>query len=147
MRSILPAILLFLFLNSSAQNNEATKPGTSEYFLKKSKTQKTTGFILLGGGVMLMGTGMVIGINETLNVIGNIGNPDSKSSLAGGAICFYTGLAASVASIPFFVSAGKNKRAAAEVHGSFKMQKLTYPGLTTSYNKMYPSLVLRIDLN
>jgi len=70
------------------------------YYLKKSKGQKTTAFILLGIGI----TCTVIGGNEVAN------NLFTESN--GGVALMVAGLLSSVASIPVAASSAKNRRRA-----------------------------------
>ena len=67
------------------------------YYLKQSKQQKTFGFVLLGGGITLT----IIGGNKIAN--------DIFSKSTGGEALMLIGTLASVASIPVFLSASKNK--------------------------------------
>lgn len=105
-------IFLLMILSAYAFNTfsqQTAKPtGTKEYYLEKSSNQKKAGWILLGAGTAAAVVG-VIGFNETFNIFSS----SSGSDIYG--IIFLAGVAADLASIPFFISAGKYKRLAAEV--------------------------------
>ena len=62
MRVLLTIFLLFSVMTLSAQGTKETK----EYYLNKSKNQKTAGYILAGGGAALIisGTPTIRGFND-----------------------------------------------------------------------------------
>ena len=113
------SILLLIFFINILEINAQIKPGASinsqtlpDYLLKKSKNQKTAAWILLGSGSAVAIAGSIIGTNAVKN-----SNPNDPfdifppGSLAGGAMIL-GGIAAIVASVPFFIASGKNKRKA-----------------------------------
>ncbi|CAN5751965.1 hypothetical protein BH10BAC2_BH10BAC2_07120 [soil metagenome] len=68
-------ILLFILafaIGKSFGQNPANSIKTKDYYLHKSKNQKTTGWILLGSGVAAIGTFLVID-NIDYGVIGIVG--------------------------------------------------------------------------
>jgi hypothetical protein len=76
-----------------------------DYHMLKSKQAKTTGWIMLGAGIGMTIAGL--GINTSGGIVdGDSTNNDEGLWLS------YLGAATTVASIPFFISAGKNKRKA-----------------------------------
>lgn len=78
-----------------------SQPKTKEYFLERSKKQKTTAWILLGTGATAI-------ITEAIVDNSHRGTGQSLTGgviTLGGAICTLT-------SIPFFVSSSRNKRRA-----------------------------------
>ena len=109
---------------------------TKEFYLSKSKHQQTAAWVLLiGGTAMLIGGAMAFdkswdeGSNTQTDILG---------------IITFAGLVADVVSIPFFISASKNKKKAASL--SFGNQNIFSP-LDKSYcRNAVPSLTLRIRL-
>jgi hypothetical protein len=105
-------------------------------YLRKSKNQKAFANILLAGGGVLFITGSL----TTLRDFGNSSSePEHDPTL--GNILLVTGLAAMVASVPFYIASSKNKKKAVAI--SFKNERaqqirnnhLTYrtiPSLTVS---------------
>jgi hypothetical protein len=89
-----------------------------DYYLSKSKNQKTMGWIMLGCGTGLFITGIAVGNkdNNDPNELDFGPNFDAALWLMGG------GLAAGVASIPFFVGSANNARKAALI--SISHQKI-----------------------
>jgi hypothetical protein len=111
-----------------------------EYYLKKAKNQKTTGWVLLGTG----SAAGIIGI-ALMASNGFVINPteENENAAGTGGVLFTTGVLCDLASIPFFISAGKNKRRAAEI--SAGTQK-TYLPLNSALTMRYiPSLTVKID--
>jgi hypothetical protein len=56
------------------------------------------------------------------------------------------GLSLAVASIPFFISAGKNKRKAAAVAGVLKMEQSSLLHGAIVVNHSYPAIAVRLRL-
>ena len=100
------AILLFLVATSiiQAQVIDQKSQELHDMYMQKHKTNKTVGWISLGSGVALIGIGAVVYSNDfTLNE----SNPNTASGILLG-----VGAGAALVSIPFFISAGSNKRKA-----------------------------------
>ena len=117
MNKTLSILLLIFFMNVFKIDAQINKPepfkneqhNMADFFLKKSKNQKTAAWILLGGGAGVALAGDIIGTNAIKN-----SNPDElfpRGSLAGGGMLL-GGVIATIASIPFFIASGKNKKIA-----------------------------------
>tara|TARA_R110000796_G_scaffold1336_2_gene5356 strand:- start:72724 stop:73125 length:402 start_codon:yes stop_codon:yes gene_type:complete len=128
-------LLLALLLVSSVLVGQ-TKEFSKDYFLQKSKKQKTAAWILLGGG-----TAMAVGGFATFDSSWDSGSA-STTDIAGiiGTVGFLTGLA----SIPYFISAGKNKKTAMSITFDYKPIYLSGDNLVST--KAHPTLTLRIKL-
>jgi len=114
---------------------------TKDYYLKKSKNQKTAGWVLLGGGVVMASVGLAISSRQiTDDPIGYLTTDKGNASVA----VAITGLGISLFSIPFFISSAKNARRAATI--SFNNQKVYYLQQNGLALKTVPSLTLRISL-
>ena len=100
---IIFTMLLILSATSFSQQTNPSQALTRADYLQKSKKQKTTAWILLGGGAGLATAGFIIGNSST-------SFDDNK--LTTGALLIIAGGVAMVGSIPFFISAGSNKRKA-----------------------------------
>ena len=108
---------------------------TKQDHLQKSKKQKTTAWIMLGGGTAVG----LIGLSKI-----NLAGSDREINNTPGTIMFFTGLASSIASIPVFIASKRNKRMA---------MKLSFmPGLTpvlqgNNYTqKSQPSVHIKISI-
>ncbi len=109
--------LLFLAVKPFSQTPALSK----DHYLKKSKTQKTIGWVLLGGG----GAATIIGLTfASNNVFENIGKDEHPEEAL-----FYTGIAMMGVSIPFFISSAKNARKSATI--SFNNQRVLFPQQNT----------------
>jgi len=76
-----------------------------DFYTLKQKKNKTTAWVMLGTGIGMTIAG--IGINMSGGILdGDSTNNDKGLWLS------YLGAATTIASIPFFISAGKNKRKA-----------------------------------
>ncbi|HXS58758.1 MAG TPA: hypothetical protein VN726_21690 [Hanamia sp.] len=114
-------ILLVIFLSNIFEiNAQVNKPDSSinaqpkmaDLLLKKSKNQKTAAWILLGAGAGAAIAGTIIGTNAVGNYDPNDPfNIFPRGTLAGGAFIL-GGAAAMVASVPFFIASGRNKKKA-----------------------------------
>ena len=92
-------LLMVIGFNSFSQQLKNKEQKLPVDYLEKSKKQKTTGFILLGGGVAMITSGAIAMPNST-----------SKGGTEG--LIIFGGLTISTASIPFFILSGSNKRKA-----------------------------------
>lgn len=121
MKKSLTTTLLLLFA-VSVFSQDVIK--NREYYLQKSKEQKTLGWIFLGGGAGLIVAGISIQTGEA--------NADFNFSGTGLAIA---GVAASLVSIHFFKKAAKYKKLTATI--GFKNQPLSITGIKGAFE---PSL-------
>ena len=125
--------LLLLTVKSFSQTPALSK----EDYLKKSKTQKTVGWVMLGGGVAMTTIGYVI-INQQVN-------DDPLNAITTGqgyVVLMIAGAASALGSIPFFISSAKNARRAAAI--SFNNQKILFPQQNTFVLKTQPTVTLKI---
>ena len=146
MKKTLLIPFLFFALTGMTQKNDSSSKQSYEYYLAKSKKQKTAGWILLGAGTTMMLSGAIIGYAQLWNDLGNLFEPENQSHSAAGEILFFTGLAGMVTSVPLLISGSRNKKNAIMMKSSFRMQSVTYPGAYYSSRKYYPGLTLTIKL-
>lgn len=114
---------------------------TKQDYLEKSKQQKTTAWILLGGGAAVTTAGFII-FSENFCPLG-CSKSENNSANAGG-IMILAGGVSMLASFPVFISSGNNARKAAEL--SFKYQPMNMPRYTGAIPRAYPSLTLTIPI-
>ncbi len=138
---LLSFLLLSLVATCFAQYADTTKHILATDYLKKSKKQKTAGWILLGGGTLITGIGVVVG---AATAVGELIYGESKSVTAG-EILIPVGLLSMAGSIPLFIASGKNRRkAAASV--SFKMENATNIYQCSLTSASYPAVAIHIRL-
>ena len=122
------SVIIMLAAHSFGQDTTSKIQPISDEYLQKRHSQRVTGFIFLGIGVTTLA---VISRGQTdLNVL---------PVLAVG------GIAATVISIPLFISAGKNKRKAASL--TVKKEKALIPRYGGITQKSFPALTLKFNLN
>ena len=128
-------VLFTIMADISGQPAHHSNPD-KEFYLSRSRNQKNTAWILL-----LSGTAMTIGGSVAFDK-----SWDEGSAMATDIFGYITlaGVMADLASIPFFISAGKNKRRAASI--SFNLQH--YPPCHYIAGNTSPcaSILLRIPL-
>ncbi|NNL15077.1 MAG: hypothetical protein HKO81_00365 [Flavobacteriaceae bacterium] len=115
-----------------------------DFYSLKHKRQKTTAWILLGAGAALTVKGLVTVDNSNKKLSKSTGWEGLGYVFegGGGGMIAILGGATAVASIPFFISAGKNKRKASL---SIKRESLSFGNLNTKKSQVL-SAVVTIDL-
>jgi len=124
--------LMLLILSSSSFSQEVipSQPYSRDDYLKKSKEQKTTGWIVFSGGVAL----------GTISAITILTNSGSYTSVLG--ICL--GGVITIFSVPFFNAAVHNKEKAIRL--SFKNESAPLIQKSSFIYRSVPSLTLKITL-
>lgn len=110
-----------------------------EVYLKKSKTQLTVGWAMLGGGVAMTVAGGVL-FSNNFELFSN----KNDTEAATGGVLFLTGIGCSLGSIPFFISSGHNARKAAAI--SFNNNKMMLPQQNNFVAKAQPTITVTIKL-
>jgi hypothetical protein len=142
MKKVITLLLLIaLSATSFSQQTEPNPTLSKQDFLLKSKKQKTTAWILLGGGTGLAMTGLVMGLSDLGEAFGRAytGQNGSVNSEAAGTV-FLVGLGGMVGSIPLFVASGRNKRIAMSL--SFKNETTPQIQKNSLVQENIPSLKL-----
>ena len=111
-KKIIPfCLLLAAHVTVFSQTVTSTASMQTDY-LKKSKSQKTAAWILLGGGTTLIIIGGALALHDFGEGLGNIFNPNPQpthdNSTAAGIVAI-AGAASIVGSIPVFINASKNR--------------------------------------
>ena len=118
-----------LKLNSFLQD----QPYSKEYYLHKSKNQRTIAWVMFIGGTAFFLAGTYIALDNLY------GEPTTAAP-----VLFWTGTASMLGSIPFFISAGKNKRKAASI--TFINEKIWMPQQGALVGKMQQGISLKLSL-
>lgn len=138
-RSFLILLCLLYFLNISAQNIESS-PQQVLRLSDKAKKQKSTGWILLGGGAGVTLIGAAIGVANVWDEI----LLEERGAVDAASVMVITGLVSMAGSIPFFIASGKNrKKAAALVF--IKMENSSYVSQYTKTDINYPAITLSVS--
>ena len=120
--------------NTSPYDNAAID---QEDFLKKSRSQRTIGWIMAGTGTALVATGFVVAFADAMETAfsGDSYNKTGEAMIIGGVAC-------AAGSIPLFIAANKNKKKARLAIGT-----QTIPvGFRPGQQLRYPSAGIRIQL-
>lgn len=116
---------------------------TKDYYLLKSKHQKTAACIMVGGGTTLFVVGTIIGDHGFFNLFsGQFDKANNNIGLAG--ILDITGGAAMLGSIPLFIAASKNKHKAMNL--TFTNESMPAMVKNITGNKFIPSISLKFNL-
>ncbi len=113
-------------------------PGKTDY-LKKSKDQKIAAWVLLGTGVVLD----IIGIATYPDEILFLTESQKQQEKTAGVLAV-TGIAFMLTSIPFFISAHKNKKRAMSI--TINTQQFRQLKSSNLYTVNYPALTMKIRL-
>ncbi len=143
MKKILAMILLLAFSAACfAQEPTPAQTKTKEELLRKSKNQKTTGFIMLGAGAAAVAGGVTLML---LN-IDLYGDPSESSNFEAGTILTVAGGVAMAGGVVFLIVSGNNKQKANAMTASFKMEKGVPPMLRDIGPTYYPALSLKFNI-
>lgn len=104
----------------------------SQDYLKKSKSQKTAAWLLLGGGI-------------ALDVIAAAWAGSDFSS-SGPDVLFVVGSASIVGSIPLFIAAARNKRKAKAATGFLKFEKTPVIQQSGFALRSFPALGVKMHM-
>ena len=128
MKNFLLVICLFIVVSGSyAQQTEPSPVMTREDYLKKSKSQKTTGFILLGIGAACLG----------IAAPGDVSFDALPVLVIGGSV-------AVLSSIPLFIASGKKKRKAMNMSASIDLQAIQDLNKVEMSPKYYPAISFKL---
>jgi hypothetical protein len=134
-------ILVLLSCTFSSYSQRITKDMLeTNYYLQKSKKQKTAAWILLSGGTVMCAIGYVLFISEGLKGDGIYGN---KAKIA--LTMFYAGGAAAIGSIPLFIASTRNKGIAMSGTVGLKMES-NISQQPSFVKETYPALSLKINI-
>ena len=129
MKKMILFFLLTVFTTNLFSQPTTTPPLTKADYLKKSKSQKTTGWILMGIGATCIG----------IAAPGNISLNTVPVLVIGGG-------AAVLGGVFSFLSAAKNKRRADKMTASFKMETGTLVQQFSIGRTAFPAISVRISL-
>lgn len=125
-------MLLLITTSSFCQQTDFSQSLTREDYLKKSKNQKTTAWILLGGGVALGLAGPVLWASTGI-------------SDSGVDVLMVAGAASIAGSIPLFIAAGRNKRKGMNASTYFEIRQNRVPTNTALNLHSTPTLSLKLN--
>jgi hypothetical protein len=140
MKKIILTLTLVITTISSFSQTVPSDVKTKDYYLTRSRHQKTAAWVMLGSGVALTGIGIGVAVAETVDYA--FGNSNTSNT---GGVLAVVGIASVLGSIPFYISAAHNKHKAAEI--TFNMQKMpVLAGVVNHTTIFQPALKLKIAL-
>ena len=128
-------IFLFSMVSLGGYSQIEKQDYSKDYYLQKSKNQRTVGWVLLGAGAAVGTVGLIVASDAEWFF-------DDSDKLGTGLTLFTVGAASTLASIPFFIIAGSNSRKAA----SFSLQSQNYYNQGQELSGIQPALSLKIEL-
>lgn len=143
------SVILAFSATSFCQQNVQKQSLARTDYLQKSKNQKKTAMILLGGGAALIVTSLVIPQGEPTGfqfdpISGGFYEGHKNDGIKGALVL--TGVVSMLGSIPFFIASGKNKRRAGKASAFFNMEKMPVLQGTVISNQSFPALGIKINL-
>lgn len=84
----------------------------ADFYLRRSKNQRTVGWVTLGAGVILSGIGLIVATNSEGGTYDQYGNYSEDNNTAIAAVLLITGGLSGIVSIPFMIIASGNKHKA-----------------------------------
>jgi len=133
-KNIIYFLLLALPAAGFCQKTNDSVPVIKTDYLVKSKNQKTAAWVLLGGGVALIGAGFLIGDSK------NATFDDAGTGVVLGGIGFLS----AVGSIPLFIASGKNKRKAMKASAFIKLETVPLLQKQSFVQNSYPAFSVNI---
>jgi len=137
-------VFLLTFQHSQSQvidtSTDKSPQESYDYFSLKQKRQKIGAWICIGSGIVMTLTGLTINSSDEIVEIYTLGLAEVEDVHKGDWL-IYLGSATTIASIPLFVSASKNKRKASM---SLKGETVSFGNLTYK-NSKHLSIALTID--
>jgi hypothetical protein len=149
---ILYALPLVFSVGAFCQSTPNDMQAVKTDYLKKSKNQKTTAWVLFGGGVAITTVIVVMAsvkvTEDYVNVIAGVfsSQPVQENNYTAENILLITGTASMLASIPFFIASKKNKRNAMAMSANIKMENARMLQYQSFVQTSYPAIVLKIKL-
>ena len=138
---IIPLLLLILSVAVFSQQAMSQQLLSGEDYLTKSKKQKATAWIMLGGGALMTAGGYTLMIYEGLQ-----GDGVHSSKFTVYRTAFYLGGLSMLGSIPLFISAAENKGRAYGMSAGLKMERTTVVQQGSLVQQSYPALAVHIKL-
>jgi hypothetical protein len=137
MKKVITGIVILMLCHTVFSQQQTPAPTlTKQDYLQKSKSQKTTAWILLGGGAALVVAGSALFADDF-----NLYEADSGT---GGGVMMVAGAVAVGASVPFFIASARNKGRASAMAAGIKLEQNNMIGQNGLVFRNYPAVTLKI---
>jgi hypothetical protein len=127
-------LLLLMTTSSFCQEIGFSQSSTQKDYLQKSKRQKTTAWVLLGGGFVVAVGSAILDVSS-----------DWSKSETPYLVAISTGGASMLGSIPLFIASGRNKRKAMNASTYFEIRQNPIPTNTGLTLQTTPTLSLKLN--
>ena len=150
MKRIIIFSLLLVFATTSFCQQTVQKHSLPQAdYLQKSKKQKKTAMIFLGGGAALIVTSLLIPQGEPTGsqfdpISGGIYEGHKNDGIKGA--LGLTGVVSMLGSIPFFIASGKNKKKANNASAFINIERTQVWQGTSIINQSFPAIGLKIKI-
>lgn len=145
MNKIILSLCIFCFSATAFSQTETDFiPVTKEDYLKKSRNQKTSAWVLLGTGVVLDIAGIVTTGNNADKELGNLFSGKQSVNHTSEYILYITGTAALAGSLTLFIAAKRNKKKALSTSFEINNQQLQQLKNNSLYTFNYPVLTFKL---
>lgn len=124
-----------------AQQIQGEPPKTKEDLLQKSKTQKTSAYLLLGIGAAATIGGAIL-FDDNFTVLGE-GDNDVA---AGGVVLIAAGGLSMLGSIPLFIASSNNKARAMAMSAGIKVERSPSGVVSAFPSTVYPAIAVKFQL-
>ncbi len=138
-KNIICIMLLIFSVTSFCQQTKSLQPLTPEEYITKSKNQKTIGWIVFGGGTLVLA---ITAISSASNVC--IGTGCTKRSPF--PLTSFLGPAMMVSSAPLFIASARNKKIALEISTSLNFEKTKSVVQQPTVFQFFPVVGVKINL-
>ena len=145
-KTIVFTLFLVVTYASFSQQNFATKTLSHNALLKKSETQKTVAWLLVGGGTAAYITSVIMARSAISSDLGSSSTSTNRRYLTPSSVVYTSGLILAASSIPFFIMASHNKHKAMAVIASFKIEEAPVIQHASFISQSYPALSIRINI-
>ena len=145
MRKIITVSAVLLFTINSFCQTTVNTVTIKNSLLQKSKNQKTTGWIMLGGGAVLLGAGLSIRTSvDNFDNPFDVLNEDNYHGFGARGALIAGGVAAMGGAVVFLIASVKNKNKA--MHLTLTNQEILLPQQSGWAYVFQPSLKLSLSL-
>jgi hypothetical protein len=139
-------LLLLISTSTFSQKDTLAQTFNNADYLKKSKKQNTTGWILLGSGFAVAAAGIITGVNGSADELVGIFTGEESNKFETGSALIFIGAATMLGSIPFFIASSKNKRKANELTLSLKLENRSWVQKNSIVRSGYPAISVKLNL-
>ena len=141
---ILSATVLFFVVKSFSQTTTNSLL-SKDYYLQKSKNQKTAAWVMIGGGAVLFGAGLAVQPRvDQFNNVYDVFNQSKYHGFGARAALMTSGALVMGGSIPFFIASSRNKNMA--MHFAIGNQQTMLPLKSGWTYAMQPTVKLSLPL-